>query len=541
MGALVSLGSCAADSDSPGDAKASVDADIASATGTTASASKPRPGTARSYYVRIDGGDASECTGLVDAPLKDGGSDRACAWKHPYFALPPGGQPRMAADDTLFIGSGSYMIGRGADGAGDCEGRECIMAPVPSGAASTTRILGTNCSAPPTLWGSGGIERVLNLEGSSGVEIGCLEITDRHDCVYKHSNTDASCPSDGSGHWAKAGVFASRSRDVWLHDLQIHGLAQNGIHAGGLTNWLVERVRITANGRAGWNGNVGKASSNAGPMILRDIEIGWNGCGERWQTGEPWACWAQQTGGYGDGLGTAQTGGQWMVEDAHVHHNTSDGLDFRYMDGDANSSVMVRRLHATANAGNQVKMRGNATIENSVIVGHCGYFSGKHFMTGDDHCRAGGNAVQLVLTPGAIATVRHNTIAGEGGVLIGTGEGDDTARVEIQNNVLVGFPSFRKPGVLSSVYYANDAPAPVRWDGNLVWNVKNGKCPPRSICAQHPRLADMSLADFDPEPLRGSPVIDQVRAARGVTGDFRGTARPADGNADIGAIESRAR
>ena len=38
-------------------------------------------------------------------------------------------------------------------------------------------------------------------------------------------------------------------------------------------------------------------------------------------------CWAQQTGGYGDGLGTTSTGGQWLIEDSFFHHNTSDGLD----------------------------------------------------------------------------------------------------------------------------------------------------------------------------------------------------------------------
>ena len=79
------------------------------------------------------------------------------------------------------------------------------------------------------------------------------------------------------------------------------------------------------------------------------------------------------------------------------------------------------------------------------------------------------------------------------------------------------------------------------WDGNLVWNVKSGKCPPRSICGKHPKLANMSLAQFDPEPLLGSPVVDRVRAANGVSGDFRRTRRPDDGTADIGAIESRPR
>ncbi|MEG3192310.1 hypothetical protein SNE32_08350 [Lysobacter sp. D1-1-M9] len=287
-------------------------------------------------------------------------------------------------------------------------------------------------------------------------------------------------------------------------------MAQQGIRAGGLSDWTLERVKLIANGRAGWDGNVGDDGSNSGRIVLREIEIGWNGCGERWKTGEPWACWAQKTGGYGDGLGTTETGGHWLVEDAYIHHNTSDGLDLRYMDGKDSTHVTVRRTHAVANAGNQVKVRGNATIENSVLVSQCAYFRGKHFMVEGDHCRAGGNTLQLVPTSNDTISVRHNTITGEGGVLIGANEGDSSNRIDIRNNVLIGFPTFRNPDVRSAVYYANDAPARVNWDGNLVWNVKRGKCPEGSICDQDPKLANMTLPGFDAEPLPGSPVIDRV-------------------------------
>ena len=494
------------------------------------------------WYVRTDGGDATQCTGRADAPYPGSGLNRDCAWEHPFVALPPGGDPRIEGGDTLLIGSGRYRLGPGTPGAGDCYATDCHMPPIPSGpsADARTRILGKSCAAPPRLEGTGGASMVVNLDGSSNVEVGCLEITDRSDCVYKHSDPSAACTTDDE--WARTGLAGRASSDAWLHDLDIHGMAAQGIRAGGLTDWTVERVKLVANGRSGWDGNIGRnASSNSGTMILRKVEIAWNGCGERWQTGKPWACWAQRTGGYGDGLGTTDTGGQWLVEDAFIHHNTSDGLDLRYMDGARDTIVLVRRLHAKGNAGNQIKIRGNAVIESSVIIGNCGYFSGKYFMTEDDQCRAGGNAIQLVLTPGASATVRHNTIAGEGGVLVGMGEGDDTARVAIHNNILVGFPSFRKPDVLSALHFANRTTAPVHWAGNLVWNVKNGSCPPGSICGEHPRLTNMSLADFDPEPLPGSPAINRLHGARGVVHDFRGVARPVDEKADVGAIETRSR
>ena len=333
---------------------------------------------AATFYVRTDGGDANQCTGRSDAPYPGSGTAQACAWKHPFFALAPGGTKRIAGGDTLLIGSGTYTIGQGAPGAGSCAGASCYMPPIPSGPTATarTRFLGKPGATPPKFLGTGGV-KVLNLEASSNVEVGNLEITDQSDCVYQHSNATANCASTGA--WAKTGLSARASSNVWLHDLNIHGMAHQGVLAAGLTNWTVERVKLIANGRVGWVGDLGAtgSSSNSGRIVLRDVEVGWNGCGERWQTRTPWACWAQQTGGYGDGLGTTYTGGQWLIEDSYFHHNTADGLDLRYMDGADTTSVIVRRLHAVGNAGNQLKVRGTATIENSVIVSNCGYFNGK--------------------------------------------------------------------------------------------------------------------------------------------------------------------
>ena len=51
--------------------------------------------------------------------------------------------------------------------------------------------------------------------------------------------------------------------------------------------------------------------------------------------------------------------------DAFIHHNTSDGLDLRYMDGADGPNVTLRRIYSVANAGNQVKIKGNSLIENS--------------------------------------------------------------------------------------------------------------------------------------------------------------------------------
>jgi len=480
-------GQAACDAASPPPIATLVSADPQAAR--TASAAS-RNDQATIYYVRTDGGDASQCTGRGDAPYSGSGTAQNCAWKNPNIALPTSGTRRIVGGDTLIIGSGTYQIGSGGQ-----------MQPIPSGTATArTRFIGKPGATAPKLVGINGIHRVLNLEGSSHVELGNLEVTDGSDCVYGHSNSSAACTS--SMPWARVGLYASASRNVWMYDVNIHGLAARGMQAGGLTDWTMERIKLNKNGLAGWDGNIGSNGSNSGKITIRDIEIGWNGCGERVATGEPWACWAQQTGGYGDGLGTTETGGQWLIEDAFIHHNTSDGLDLRYMDGADSTHVTLRRVHAVANAGNQVKIRGSSLIENSVMVGHCTYFKGKHFMQAGDLCRSDGSTLQLVMTGNDTAIVRHNTLAGEGATQIGHSEGDSTDRILLQNNTVVGFPHYRDTDMLST-FNGGNAAAAKTFSGNRAWNV--GSCPTNTRCDQNPKLTNMTLAAFDARSLAESP------------------------------------
>jgi hypothetical protein len=166
--------------------------------------------------------------------------------------------------------------------------------------------------------------------------------------------------------------------------------------------------------------------------------------------------------------------------------------------------VTLRRVYSVANAGNQVKVKGNSVIENSVLVSQCGYFKGRYLHAGRRQLPASGNTLQLVFTKNNTAVVRHNTITGEGGVLIGATEGDRPTRCSIQNNVIVGFPTYRDPSILSSVYYANATGATASYSGNLVWKVKGNTCPSGSICGKDPKLTNMTLAAFDAEPLAGA-------------------------------------
>lgn len=514
----------------------------------------PADASAATFYVRTDGGDEEQCNGRADAAYPGSGAGLDCAWKHPNYALPTNDNPRIDGGDTLIIGPGEYMIGWGSTGLSTRSSRcdrsapyDCYPAAPPSGKpGARTRVLGaghdTGCKAPPKLWGTERVDLVLNLQDADHVEIGCLEITDKSDCVEFHANDAVRCERDTPpfGRWGSIGIGAKRSKDVWLHDLNIHGLSGRGIMAGGLRDWTIERVRIAANGWAGWDGDVGEGeSSNDGDIVFRNVEIAWNGCAERWQSGEPYACWAQEEGGYGDGLGTGKTDGHWLVEDTRIHHNTSDGLDLLYTDESKTATVVVRRVYAAANAGNQVKTAGNALIENSVIIGQCAYFHQKFDMSDGDMCRAYGNALSVGVGPKQTATVRHNTITGEGDCLILSG-GPANGRLDIYNNALIGQTDVTSSDGdrRSCGHYSEDGSGTtVTFAGNAFWNVKDDMCPPGNICGREPMLASIDLPSFDPAPRAGSPLIDHATHQTSVTNDFLRQARPMGKAADIGAIE----
>jgi hypothetical protein len=502
--------------------------------------------TAATYYVRTDGGDATQCTGTTDAPYGGSGTGQACAWKHPFMALPPGGPARIAGGDTLNIASGSYMIGLGAPGAVLCHQSwswDCFMSPVPSGPSATqpTRIIGIGSPAPE-LWGTERTSMVLNLQGSSNVEVSNLEITDHESCIdnHCHGGTCAGevikCNRTAApwGQWAGTGVSARDSQNVKLSDLNIHGLANRGVFAARLTDWTMERIKIRGNGWAGWDGDIPDDDTNYGQIIFRELELSWNGCGEKYPSGTPFGCWGQTAGGYGDGLGTGATAGHWIIEDSLIHHNTSDGLDLLYMK--EGGRVTIRRTWAEGNAGNQLKTKGDSLIENSVIVGNCSYFTGYGNMYPGDHCRALGNVLSIGLHPTSVANIVNNTITGEGDCLVLSGGGGTTAALNLSNNVLLGQVDWRQPWESSCAHYSDGGLEKVTWTGNLVSGVKNGNCPAGSLCVA-PLLANATLTGFDATPLAASPLLDVASATLAPIDDLRRNLRPSGAGPDIGAIE----
>jgi hypothetical protein len=382
---------------------------------------------------------------------------------------------------------------------------------------------------------------VLNLTDASHIELACLELTDHSSCVEFHTG-GLACQRDiyPFGPWAAIGLYAEDSTNVSLHDLDVHGFALAGVHAGRLTDWTVEDVRIAGNGWVGWDGDIEDGDSNSGTLLFRRWTVEWNGCGETYPGEQPIGCWGQQAGGYGDGIGTGTTGGRWIIEDSAFLHNTSDGLDLLYtrLPG---SSIEVRRTIAEGNAGNQIKTNGPTLIENSIIVGNCGFFEGQPSWNSDDSCRAAGNALALSLRPGNQATVVNSTLTSEGDCLVlaeceGTCNGSETVR--LRNNIFQGQTDLFQPFENTCLAWAeNFSHNPFDIDYSLITATKDTPpCPgPNDVCEVSPGLTNPSIDAFDAHLLPGSPAIDAGTLSGAPPDDF--DAYPRYANPDIGAYE----
>jgi hypothetical protein len=517
------------------------------------------PCAGTTYYIRTDGGTSSQCNGQADAPYPGSGSNQPCAWSHPFWALNSGGNWRIQGGDTIIIAPGSYMMGYGAPNtSGWCSKDytwDCALPPLPSGpdAGHPTRILGkgwnSGCSNPPELWGTQRPWRILSLTGSSNVVIGCLDITDHSSCVEFHAASSVRCERDTYpyGDWASTGIVASDSSNVTLKHLDIHGLALTGIHAGRLSDWSIEDVRIAANGWVGWDGDIDGNDSNSGTITFNRLTIEWNGCGETYPGKQPHNCWAQSAGGYGDGLGTGQTGGHWIFKDSIFRYNTSDGLDLLYT-RNPGSQIDIMRTQSYGNAGNPIKVTGNARIENTLMVGNCGFFNGKSFTYHVDNCRAGGNSLALSLRKGDTMSVVNSTIAGQGDCLVEVTCDDSSCNgselVTMQNNIFLGAAEFgNSSDTTCYIYFDQDNFYKTAFDYNVIYAVKGGEM---SMSAndikQDPMFVNSSLSSFDGHLKSGSPAIDSGLDVGGLGGlipsdDLERKNRPAGSGVDRGAYE----
>lgn len=411
------------------------------------------------YYVRTGGSTVTNCTGLANVDYDGSGTGEACAHDSPYWAIGVNeSTPLLQGGDTMIIADGDYMIGYGAPStiaSGRCStafAYGCYLNPIPSGTANRpTRILGegyaSGCATRPELWGTERVTQVLNLTNSSFIELQCLEITDKAECGLGKGATNFDViPATGQGcnHAAYPhgtyginGIFANNSNNVYMEDINIHGMGSNGISSGVLSNWEMVRVDISYNSQAGWNGDFG-GTTITGYMNFIGGTVNWNGCMESKTTQKvilDASCVGQSAGNYSDGLGFNETGGEWFFSDMEVSYNVQDGIDLLYVTDQG--IVIIENLIAIGNGGNAVKT-GNSkswnVVRDSTLIGNCTSMSAASvYWFNSSTCRAGGHPIAAA---GNILIERTSIyVSGSGALLVNDRYGNKS-NLDIRDSIV---------------------------------------------------------------------------------------------------------
>jgi hypothetical protein len=532
---------------------------------TTASASA-------TWFIRPDGGDAKQCTGKTDAAYSGRGSNQPCALKHPYYLFNSESRSGwiIAGGDTVLLRGGPYRMGymgpNPKDGWPSCQGDpfKCYMPPVPSGTADhPTRLLGesyANCTKKTQLFGGYGLNVIIVLSGSKNVDIECLELTDHGQCTRAGAGYPASDGCNTSyplSDYAATGIATdTKSSDITLKNLDIHGLTARGILGpiGGL--FTVDHVRIAFNGLAGWDFDDGSGTPNGADAIVKAsyLVVEWNGCNEEYpiqHTNPAYSCFDQDSGGYGDGVGTSDTKLDFTCERCVFRYNTQDGLDLLHVAG---SLISVRNSTAYGNMGQQWKMGAMKKLifQNNLTVNNCSRMSAP--ITGAPNgynkylklfCRASGDGITFHVTDAGTYIFQNNSFAGYGTTSydIGCRSGNCTkAVITYQNNLNIGYKN-PADGRLPAIFYMDNISGNpfVTQDHNIYYNMRT--CPSGSTqrCID-PKIAKMpvwtgeaSLDDIDFHLTAASPARGGGVAPDGLPTDADGMPLPPGAGFDIGA------
>lgn len=465
------------------------------------------------HFVRLDGGTWDQCDGKTNIAYSDGVIARQCAVNHIFELLDPQTQDvRISGGDIITVMNNTdgtpaeYTMGTHGDYTGGKCFKDwaysCAIPSLPAGTLEKPTILRGQlengaCMTKPVLWGTKRAKTILTIDNAEHIQINCLTITDKSSCIgaaqYPDPDGTLVCrrtqPYDLP--FADTGIFIRDSSDIHITDVDIQGLYK-GILAARLHNITLNRVNLFANYGVGWDGDIeyldpdgsNLGNENTGSMIFKDTNINFNGCGLIYDPGsdqhnQPHACAKQDIGGYGDGMGTGKTGGDWIFDNVTVMHNSSDGIDLLYRE--FGGKIIIKNSHIEGNAGNQLKTAGNAEIVNNIIIGNCAWNSRQQKYMGEhgEICRAGGNTLSVHFTHADTQVILiNNTVYSEGDVAIETGNrtsvDEATQSLYVVNNVFYSLIDYRQNFENSSIHFAVEPFPFTQVHNNIIHKTKNG-------------------------------------------------------------------
>jgi hypothetical protein len=528
---------------------------------------------AHTWFIRPDGGDRGQCTGKTDAPYKGKGASQPCAFSHPYYLFTTGEYNNkgwvVQGGDTVLIHGGPYRMGYKGPGEkdmwGSCPGDpySCSMPPIPSGTPEhPTRFLGEqhgSCKQKTQLFGGYALGTIFSLQGSKNVEIECFELTDHGQCTRAGVGYPASEGCHTSyplSDYASAGIATdSETANITLRDLDIHGLVTQGIVGTIGGEITVERVRIAFNGSAGWNFDNGSGAKNGPNALVKAtyLTVEWNGCNEEYPIQHQipaFSCFDQESGGYGDGIGTPDTPLNFSCDHCIFRYNTQDGFDLLHTSG---SLISITNSMSYGNMGQQWKLGAmrKVVFQNNLTINNCRRMFAPFNGAPDTYkrylslfCRAGGDGIAFNVTDGGNYLMQNNSFVGYGTTSydIACSGSCSTANIVYQNNLNIGLKN-PADGSLPGVFYFSEVPRGVfKSDHNIYYNMRT--CPSgRSERCVDPKIANLqewkgesSLDNVDFHLTSGSPARGAGVSVQGLNVDHDLTARPNDAP-DIGAFQ----
>ena len=564
------------------------------------------------WYVRPDGGTlysstntGGQCSGQVNAPYPGNGTDQACAAGNLSDLWADGATKYqlkwvISGGDTVIVAqnpNGYQVDENAANTLINCAGNQfqCYMPSIPSGtAARHTQILGANyasChadSAKTLLDGNWNADTIFNVKDSQFVDIACFELSDKVGCgLYAHA-----CPA-GSDTGVKYGVLQSAlTSDFDATDIYVHGTNNEGVHGATGVGVVYNYLHIRGEPGAGfdmddapWGGmsNI----SVAGGLTMTNSLTEFAGCLEEYPIVHQYPyieCVDANTGGYGDGFGTASDTGDWVFDHDTWNYNFQDGLDLLHS---GMNSLTVTNSLSQGNEGQEYKIGSAKTIvfRNNLSLQNCARLGqlfgdepasalapgGGPPGSGYSLCRAAGDAIPIYFDNQGSYLLQNNTFVGYNITPFDLSCDPSwgycqNAATTYQNNVLLGYlqelstnPYAQLPAFVylenqdssgsdtNSIYMPPNGGWATR-DHNIFYNLRAGACPPTlhagETCSSDPLFvgqpnltltAESQLDNYDFKPSSSSPMIGAGVTIPGLVTDNAGVVRPTPPS--IGALE----